>query len=117
MAFYRCGGANHYDEGYNAGYTAGYNRGYPAGKSYIKNLTYAETSVTALRDTDADTFTATFPWRVDAFIDATCYDENGSFSGGISNVRISGNTVYGWLNARFFPDGVTIKARHYYALD
>ena len=33
MAFYRCGGANHYDEGY----TAGYNIGYPDGKTAQKN--------------------------------------------------------------------------------
>lgn len=27
MAYYRCGGANHYDEGYSAGYSAGYAKG------------------------------------------------------------------------------------------
>ena len=111
MAFYRCGGANHYDEGY----TAGYNTGYPAGKTAQKN----RGSTTDVRNAAVSdgSFSVTFPWRVDGVVDAVCHSDSGSFAGGIGGINISGSTVSGWIGARFFPEYVTITAKHFYSLD
>ena len=111
MAYFRCGGANHYDEGY----TAGYNIGYPDGKTAQKN----RGSTTDVRNAAVNdgSFSVTFPWRVDGIVDAACHKDGESFSGGIGGISISGSTVSGWIVARFFPEYVTITAKHFYSLD
>ena len=112
MAFYRCGGANHYDEGY----TAGYNTGYPAGKNAQKARGSTTSTLNASVGSDYR-FSVTFPWRVDGIVDATCHKDDGDFSGGVDGISISGSTVSGWIAARFAPSYVTIVAKHFYSLD
>ena len=115
MAYYRCGGANHYDEGYTAGYANGKSRGLPAGRAAQK----ARGSTTDVRNAAVSdgSFSVTFPWRVDGIVDASCHSNSGSFSGGVDGISISGSTVSGWIGARFFPEYVTITAKHFYSLD
>ncbi|SFU35633.1 hypothetical protein [Butyrivibrio sp. INlla21] len=117
MPFYRCGGKNHYDEGYTAGYANGKSRGLPAGRAAQK----ARGSTQDVRNAyvSDNRFSVTFPWRVDAIVDATCQkdDGDGEWSGGVAGISFSGSTVSGWIVARFAPQYVSITAKHFYSLD
>ena len=116
MPFYRCGGKNHYDEGYTAGYANGKSRGLPAGRAAQKAR--GSTQDTRNASVDGDwRFSVTFPWRVDAIASLSCRKDSGEFSGGVGGISISGSTVSGWISARFAPEYVAITAKHFYSLD
>ena len=115
MALYRCGGANHYDEGYTAGYSAGYNNG----KTDKRNSGY--TDGTYVLESDEEwSRTVTIPGisRVDAIASAYLEDLDGGRHG-FESIGISGtNTVSYSISGAFeWRWKVTITGRQYHAND
>ena len=115
MAYFRCGGANHYDEGYTAGYSAGYNKG----KADKRTSGYTDGTYTLSSD-DEWSRTVTIPGisRVDVIVSAYLEDLSGGRHG-FESIGISGtNTVSYNISGAFAVDWkVTITGRQYHAND
>ena len=121
MAFYRCGGKNHYDEGWTAGDAAGYTDGYNQGKAEKRDSGYVDGTYT-LHDTHGDKWadTVSIPGisRVDAIVSAYFTDLEGGRHG-FENLAITGtNSVYYQVDGAFSTGwDITITGRQYHAND
>ncbi|SFU35656.1 hypothetical protein [Butyrivibrio sp. INlla21] len=119
MAFYRCGGKNHYDEGYTAGDAAGYTDGYNQGKAEKRNSGYVDGTYTASNVNEWEK-TVTIPniSRVDAIVSASLTDVNGGRHG-FAGIYINGtNTVHYDVDGAFSQGwNVSITGRQYHAND
>ena len=119
MAYYRCGGANHYDEGFTAGDAAGYTDGYNQGKTEKRTSGYTDGTYTLESDEEWSR-TVTIPGisRVDAIVSAYLEDLDGGRHG-FESIGISGtNTVsYNISGAFDWRWKVTITGRQYHAND
>ena len=116
MAYYRCGGANHYDEGYSAGYSAGRSKGAADQKNagtIDKTLPFSGAA-----GSHTVSFAGSGITRIDAIIKVTAVNDDGSsFAGGVAGINFSGTTVSYWVQARFSPSTVYITARQYKSRD
>ena len=116
MAYYRCGGANHYDEGYSAGYTNGYNKG----KSDQRDKGYTDGTFTLSSD-NVWNRTVTIPGisRVDAIVSAYLTDVYDGGRHGFQNIEIvSGANVHYDVSGAFTADwDVTIVGRQYHTIE
>lgn len=117
MAFYRCGGANHYDEGYTAGYSAGYNNG----KTDKRTSGYTDKTV-VYEDSSGDEWskTLTIPnlSRIDTIVSAYFEDLYGGRHGFVSLYIAGTNTVHYDVSGAFSTGWkVTITGRQYHAND
>lgn len=121
MAYYRCGGANHYDEGYSAGDSAGYTAGFNKGKTDQQNSGYTDGTF-SLHDTRGDVWNdiVTIPGisRIDAIVSASLTDLEGGRHGFKGVYVVGTNTVQYDISGAFATGwDISITCRQYHARD